>query len=88
MLVLVCVVVCRYLKLVCFQVGQEFVRQGQEAASLQAGGPAVETDPAPVNLDFNLVKHFLDSHLSQAGDAGPVTNLLSSLGIKLPPPTK
>ena len=41
----------------------------------------------PVNVDFNLVKNLLDSYSSQAGGAGPASNILSSLGVNLPEQT-
>jgi hypothetical protein len=41
-------------------------------------------DLAPINLNLNLVKNLLDSYEAQHGEAGPVSNLLGSLGIRLP----
>ena len=45
----------------------------EEAAQLQ-----------PVDVDLNLVKNLLASYSSQQGLAGPVSNLLGSLGLSLP----
>ena len=39
----------------------------------------------PLDIDFNLVKNFLESVSSQEGLTGPVSNLLTSIGISLPP---
>lgn len=41
----------------------------------------------PLNIDLNLVTNLLESLSSQAGLAGPASNLLQSLGIHLPPNT-
>ena len=38
----------------------------------------------PVDLDLNLVKNLLSSYSSQDGLAGPVSNLLGSMGLSLP----
>ena len=41
--------------------------------------------PSPqVDLDLNLVKNLLDSYSAQNGLAGPVSNLLGSMGLALP----
>eukprot|EP00602_Paraphysomonas_sp_CaronLab_P012394 CAMPEP_0185040924 /NCGR_PEP_ID=MMETSP1103-20130426/39591_1 /TAXON_ID=36769 /ORGANISM="Paraphysomonas bandaiensis, Strain Caron Lab Isolate" /LENGTH=910 /DNA_ID=CAMNT_0027580445 /DNA_START=23 /DNA_END=2752 /DNA_ORIENTATION=+ len=40
----------------------------------------------PVDIEANLLKNLLESHASQMGSAGPASNLLSQLGIDLPPP--
>ncbi|XP_004846324.1 protein ecdysoneless homolog isoform X3 [Heterocephalus glaber] len=39
---------------------------------------------APVDVDLNLVSNILESYSSQAGLAGPVSNLLQSMGVQLP----
>ncbi|XP_006170130.1 protein ecdysoneless homolog isoform X2 [Tupaia chinensis] len=44
------------------------------------GEPAL----APVDVDLNLVSNILDSYSSQAGLAGPASNLLQSMGVQLP----
>ena len=46
--------------------------------------PGDVEDSAPVDVDFNLVKNILESYTSQAGEAGPATNILHSLGLHLP----
>ncbi|XP_051117160.1 protein ecdysoneless homolog isoform X2 [Andrographis paniculata] len=38
----------------------------------------------PVDIDFNLVKNFLDSYSSQEGQSGPASNLLGLMGLRLP----
>ncbi|XP_066205228.1 protein ecdysoneless homolog [Saccopteryx leptura] len=45
-----------------------------------AGGSAV----VPVDVDLNLVSNILESYSSQAGLAGPASNLLQSMGVQLP----
>ncbi|XP_008834834.1 protein ecdysoneless homolog isoform X2 [Nannospalax galili] len=48
----------------------------------------------PVDVDLNLVSNILESYSSQAGLAGPASNLLQSMGVQLPdntddrPPSK
>lgn len=44
----------------------------------------MQEDLAPVDVDGNLVKSFLDSYSSQQGLPGPASNLLGTLGLKLP----
>lgn len=39
----------------------------------------------PLDVDLNLVTNLLESLSSQAGLAGPASNLLQSLGLHLPP---
>uniref|UniRef100_A0A8C1IA99 Ecdysoneless homolog (Drosophila) n=1 Tax=Cyprinus carpio TaxID=7962 RepID=A0A8C1IA99_CYPCA len=39
----------------------------------------------PLDVDLNLVSNLLESLASQAGLAGPASNLLQSLGIHIPP---
>nr|XP_003473649.1 protein ecdysoneless homolog [Cavia porcellus] len=39
---------------------------------------------APVDVDLNLVSNILESYSSQAGLAGPASNLLQSMGVQLP----
>ena len=46
-------------------------------------GAAAEDGFKPVNLDLNLVSHFVESYLSQDGLSGPVSNLLSSMGLQM-----
>ncbi|XP_038166483.1 protein ecdysoneless homolog isoform X1 [Arvicola amphibius] len=38
----------------------------------------------PVDVDLNLVSNILESYSSQAGLAGPASNLLHSMGVRLP----
>ncbi|XP_027716370.1 protein ecdysoneless homolog [Vombatus ursinus] len=45
-----------------------------------ADGPVLE----PVDVDLNLVSNILESYHSQAGLAGPASNLLQSMGVQLP----
>jgi hypothetical protein len=43
-------------------------------------------DDGEVNANFNLAKNLLDSFSAQEGLAGPITTILSSLGLALPKP--
>uniref|UniRef100_A0A8C7TJQ3 Ecdysoneless homolog (Drosophila) n=1 Tax=Oncorhynchus mykiss TaxID=8022 RepID=A0A8C7TJQ3_ONCMY len=70
-------------------IGQSFNQQDTSKA-----GPGqedllgeVEEEIQPLNIDLNLVSNLLESLSSQAGLAGPASNLLHSLGIHLPPNT-
>ncbi|KAF3827627.1 hypothetical protein GH733_000862 [Mirounga leonina] len=45
-----------------------------------AGGSVM----TPVDIDLNLVSNILESYSSQAGLAGPASNLLQSMGVQLP----
>ena len=45
-----------------------------------AGGSVV----TPVDVDLNLVSNMLEPYSSQAGLAGPASNLLQSMGVQLP----
>ncbi|XP_073683376.1 protein ecdysoneless homolog [Garra rufa] len=45
----------------------------------------VEEEIQPLDVDLNLVSNLLESLASQAGLAGPASNLLQSLGIHIPP---
>ncbi|KAM8924491.1 protein ecdysoneless homolog isoform 2-T2 [Pelodytes ibericus] len=45
---------------------------------------AEEPCPASVDVDLNLVTNLLESYSSQAGLAGPASNLLQSMGVHLP----
>ncbi|XP_036402320.1 protein ecdysoneless homolog isoform X1 [Megalops cyprinoides] len=44
-----------------------------------------EEEILPLDVDLNLVTNLLESLSSQAGLAGPASNLLQSMGIHLPP---
>ena len=48
----------------------------------EAGAP--DEAHRPVDVDFNLVKNMLASYSSQAGLAGPASNLLGLMGVQLP----
>ncbi|XP_055782557.1 protein ecdysoneless homolog isoform X2 [Salvelinus fontinalis] len=71
-------------------IGQSFNQQDTSKA-----GPVKQTQEdllgedeeeiQPLNIDLNLVTNLLESLSSQAGLAGPASNLLHSLGIHLPP---
>ena len=39
-----------------------------------------------VDVDKNMLKYMLEAHAAQLGGSGPVSNILSQLGISLPRP--
>ena len=41
----------------------------------------------PVNVDMNAVKNLLHSYEAQQGHAGPTSNILGGMGMRLPPPS-
>ena len=55
----------------------------QMAAELQE---ALKIDPSDLDetMEYGLLKNFLESYKSQAGEAGPVSNLAGRLGTRLP----
>jgi len=46
-----------------------------------------DDDFRPVNVDMNAVKNLLHSYEAQQGGAGPTSNILGSMGMRLPPPS-
>lgn len=65
---------------------ESFIHQSQngsgasiEGVLKEQYGPAEEVDEP-----LNLLSHLLESHASQFGTAGPVSNLLNALGVQLP----
>nr|CAD1825529.1 unnamed protein product [Ananas comosus var. bracteatus] len=71
--------------------GKSFVRA--ERSSNENEGPSNATEDmdeelTPVDVDFNLVKNFLDSFSSQQGLPGPASNLLGLMGVNVPPDAK
>lgn len=51
----------------------------------EVGMEETEEEIQPLDVDLNLVTNLLESLSSQAGLAGPASNLLQSLGLHLPP---
>ena len=43
-----------------------------------------DDDFRPVNVDLNMVKNLMESYNSQQGTAGPTSNILGSMGMRLP----
>ena len=43
-----------------------------------------DEDLQPVDVDFNTVKNLLESYNQQMGLPGPTSNLLESMGVRLP----
>ncbi|XP_051578631.1 protein ecdysoneless homolog [Myxocyprinus asiaticus] len=56
-----------------------------KSSSVTSGSEPAEEDIQPLDVDLNLVTNLLESLASQAGLAGPASNLLQSLGIHIPP---
>lgn len=56
-----------------------------DGISTEEGGVEENEEIQPLDIDVNLVANLLESLSSQAGLAGPASNLLQSLGIQLPP---
>ncbi|XP_026141428.1 protein ecdysoneless homolog [Carassius auratus] len=54
-------------------------------SSSSASRSELEEEIQPLDVDLNLVSNLLESLASQAGLAGPASNLLQSLGIHIPP---
>ncbi|KAL2083639.1 hypothetical protein ACEWY4_021412 [Coilia grayii] len=73
-------------------IGKSFIQpkkqEGKEANPCGAhrGNPSTEQEEEiqPLDVDLNLVTNLLESLASQAGLAGPASNLLQSMGIHLP----
>jgi hypothetical protein len=47
-----------------------------------------DDDFRPVDVDLNAVKNLLESYGSQHGLPGPASNILGSMGFRLPPPSE
>lgn len=71
-------------------VGKSFVKvqeKSEETSSNKDRSPGQTTEDdamKPVDIDLNLVQNFLESYSLQEGLPGPVSNILSPLGIILP----
>ena len=46
-----------------------------------------DDDFKPVSVDMNAVKNLLHSYEAQQGLAGPTSNILGAMGVRLPPPS-
>ncbi|XP_067093144.1 protein ecdysoneless homolog [Osmerus mordax] len=78
-------------------VGQSFTQKDGAKSALGTDSPRPtggeplqgeeEEEIQPLDVDLNLVTNLLESLSSQAGLAGPASNLLQSMGIHLPPNT-
>lgn len=49
-----------------------------------SGEEGEEAELQPVDVDFNLVQNLLESYESQGGGAGPASNILHSMGVRVP----
>jgi len=47
-----------------------------------------DDDFRPVDIDVNAVKNLLESYEAQQGRAGPTSNILAGMGLRLPPPSQ
>ncbi|MBZ3877497.1 Protein ecdysoneless-like protein [Sciurus carolinensis] len=66
------------------QVNKELPSQTASNNSDEEDSGAGESVMEPVDIDLNLVSNILESYSSQAGLAGPASNLLQSMGVQLP----
>jgi len=60
---------------------------GHTQNNLRSESQEDSEEDTPVDVDFNLVKNILESFSTQEGLAGPVSNILNSMGVWLPPNT-
>lgn len=65
------------------------IASGEDNEPAESDEPAEDSstlaeDYKPVDVDMNLVKHLLESTVSQGGLSGPATNLLRSMGLSFP----
>ncbi|XP_010938622.1 protein ecdysoneless homolog [Elaeis guineensis] len=72
---------------------RSFIRASQQHSNNSNEGPSnagkdTDEELTPVDVDVNLVKSFLDSFSSQQGLAGPASNVLGLMGVKVPPDAK
>ncbi|XP_059518384.1 protein ecdysoneless homolog isoform X2 [Myotis daubentonii] len=62
----------------------ESLAQTTNSNSDEEDSGAGDSGMTPVDVDLNLVSNILESYSSQAGLAGPASNLLQSMGVQLP----
>lgn len=63
---------------------KESLAQTTNSNSDEEDSAAGDSGMTPVDVDLNLVSNILESYSSQAGLAGPASNLLQSMGVQLP----
>lgn len=66
----------------------EDVEEEPAASHTAAGSTARKMRVKDVDLERNMVKYLLESHAAQLGRGGPVSLLMSQLGISLPRPPR
>ncbi|TRZ00723.1 hypothetical protein DNTS_007163 [Danionella cerebrum] len=68
-------------------IGKSFTQKDKisKRADASKSPEFVEEEIQPLDVDLNLVTNLLESLSSQAGLAGPASNLLQSLGLHIPP---
>lgn len=59
--------------------------EASKSSSSTSASELLEDEIQPLDVDLNLVTNLLESLSSQAGLAGPASNLLQSLGLHIPP---
>ena len=71
------------------EVGKSFARPpvvGDSVGSKEVGEEEKDgEDLLPLDVDFNLMSNLLESYTAQCGDAGPSSNILHTMGIRLAP---
>lgn len=65
--------------------GSSHTSATDDVSKEDGGVENAEEEIQPLDIDVNLVTNLLESLSSQAGLAGPASNLLQSLGLHLPP---
>ncbi|XP_051897574.1 protein ecdysoneless homolog isoform X2 [Pristis pectinata] len=70
------------------KVTSEVDMDNPDLAKTAQGEPGTESEEdlnmLPVDVDLNLVENLLESYSSQAGLPGPASNILQSMGLRLP----
>lgn len=71
------------------EVGKSFASPpvlGNSVGSKEKGAEEGDgEDLLPVDVDFNLMSNLLESYAAQCGEAGPSSNILHTMGIRLTP---
>nr|XP_033796525.1 protein ecdysoneless homolog [Geotrypetes seraphini] len=70
-------------ELACTNIGKSFTTM-QEVSTLEKAISEEGEDSGRVDVNLNLVTNLLESYSSQTGLAGPASNLLLSMGVRLP----
>uniref|UniRef100_A0A8C8BUY9 Ecdysoneless cell cycle regulator n=1 Tax=Otus sunia TaxID=257818 RepID=A0A8C8BUY9_9STRI len=65
-------------------VGKSFTAQKKGVSIAGPDSGAEDTELTPIDVDMNLVANLLESYSAQSGLAGPTSNILQSMGVRLP----